>query len=438
MFRRLRLIVPVLMMAQVAFAQTAVTTVTVAGSIANRRLLTADSVAVLDVAGNTTAVMGSGGVDGEGRFTMQAKLESAGMYLLAFGKTENPKYLPLMLGRDSRIVLTTDAIDLVAKAEITEGQENQDWLKLVHALGELRELQTDSAEVKRAALLAAYSQQPGALGVFARMFRFPAYATLPAGHPYQNERDYSIRAYFPQEELANPVLGYMAPVLNKAQSYYALLASQSMPNDSVLAAMTAILDQTKSARARALLLQGFISQAEGNEVVFEGLANRFLQEFASYQVAASLKPRLAQIALLRMGNVAPDFSLPNQEGKPIALSSLRGKYVLIDFWASWCGPCRRQNPHVVRLYQKYSNKPFTILGVSLDRERDSWLEAITADRLTWNHVSDLQYWSSAAAKLYGVSSIPFTVLLDPEGRIIAKNLWADELEVKLAELFGTN
>lgn len=137
-----------------------------------------------------------------------------------------------------------------------------------------------------------------------------------------------------------------------------------------------------------------------------------------------------------LGNEAPEISLEDPNGEVIPLSSLRGKYVLVDFWASWCGPCRRENPNVVRMYEKYKNDGFEIYGVSLDSSKDRWLGAIAQDRLTWTHVSDLAKWNSVAAKAYGVRSIPHTVLLDKEGKIMDIKLRGAELEAKLQDLFG--
>jgi peroxiredoxin len=133
-----------------------------------------------------------------------------------------------------------------------------------------------------------------------------------------------------------------------------------------------------------------------------------------------------------IGATAPNFTQNDAAGKPVNLADFRGKYVLVDFWASWCQPCRRENPNVVKAYDRFKSKNFTILGVSLDQDRDKWLQAIAADKLAWNHVSDLQYWGNAAAVQYNVRSIPANFLLDPNGVIIAKNLRGEELEEKLA------
>lgn len=137
-----------------------------------------------------------------------------------------------------------------------------------------------------------------------------------------------------------------------------------------------------------------------------------------------------------IGQQAPEINLPSPDGTEIALSSLRGKVVLIDFWASWCGPCRKEMPNVVKAYNKFKGKGFEIYGVSLDQDKDRWLEAIAKDGITWPQVSDLKYWENIAAKIYNVQGIPYTVLLDREGKIIAKNLRGEELEKKLAEVLN--
>ena len=135
-----------------------------------------------------------------------------------------------------------------------------------------------------------------------------------------------------------------------------------------------------------------------------------------------------------VGQFAPEISLPSPDGKEIALSSLKGKLVLIDFWASWCGPCRKEMPNVVKIYSKFKNKGFEIYGVSLDQDKEKWMEAITKDGINWPQVSDLKYWDNVAAKIYNVQGIPYTVLIDKDGKIIAKNLRGQELEKKIAEV----
>ncbi len=139
---------------------------------------------------------------------------------------------------------------------------------------------------------------------------------------------------------------------------------------------------------------------------------------------------------LAVGQPAPELNLPDPTGKMVSLSSLKGQVVLIDFWASWCGPCRQENPNVVKLYNAYKGKGFQIYGVSLDKTKEAWTKAIMDDKLTWIHVSDLQYWNSAAAALYKVDAIPATVLIDRDGKIVAKNLRGEELEEFLKKLFS--
>jgi peroxiredoxin len=130
---------------------------------------------------------------------------------------------------------------------------------------------------------------------------------------------------------------------------------------------------------------------------------------------------------------APDFTLPDTSGRSVSLSSFRGKYVLIDFWASWCGPCRQENPNVVAVYNQFRDKNFTILGVSLDQNKDAWLKAIHDDGLIWNHVSDLKFWNSEAASLYNVNGIPYNFLVDPNGNIVAENIRGEELAATLSK-----
>ncbi len=173
---------------------------------------------------------------------------------------------------------------------------------------------------------------------------------------------------------------------------------------------------------------------------YENLANRMKSSMPGSVLTTDLLKRVAEgkkAQAVRVGGQAPEIDLASLSGGSIPLSSLKGKVVLIDFWASWCKPCRRENPNVVKVYKEYKQKGFEVYSVSLDKTKGAWEKAIKADNLIWDsHVSDLAGWRSSAAGLYGVRSIPQTFLIDQEGKIIAKNLRGNALEKKLAEIFS--
>ncbi len=176
------------------------------------------------------------------------------------------------------------------------------------------------------------------------------------------------------------------------------------------------------------------------EIPLNNLANRFpnykgiaeAQAYVKTQATAQAKPQTKTPAAI--GDIAPELTMNDVDDKPFSLSQLRGKYVLVDFWASWCGPCRGENPNVVAAYNQFKDKNFTVLGVSLDNNKEAWIEAIKEDKLNWKHISDLKKWSSAAVGMYGFDGIPYNVLIDPQGKIIAIGLRESALQHKLAEV----
>jgi len=167
----------------------------------------------------------------------------------------------------------------------------------------------------------------------------------------------------------------------------------------------------------------------------DSIARVIEKEMPDYQIKKEFISEVNNLRKLAIGSIAPEIELPNPQGDIVKLSSLRGAYVLIDFWAAWCGPCRKENPNVVNMYNKYREKGFEIFGVSLDRNREDWIKAIDNDGLIWTHVSDLKYFNSEAARIYNINAIPATYLIDRQGKIIGKNLRGKVLEEKLEEIF---
>ena len=257
---------------------------------------------------------------------------------------------------------------------------------------------------------------------------------------YSNEVDFFAAEYFKNVDLKNPELNNIPYLFESFKEFSQTIASvglaQKVVNDLINKNLNMVPD---SSQAMRYALGGTLLGLQGkNHPSFTDYANQFMTKFGATTDPASverLRTQLDQAKSFVTGGDAPDIAMKTPEGELMKLSELRGKVVLVDFWASWCGPCRRENPNVVRVYDKYKAAGFEILGVSLDKTKDKWQAAIEKDGLTWHHVSDLKGWKNEAAQTYGVRSIPHTVLIDKEGKIIARNLRGPALERKLAELF---
>ena len=210
-----------------------------------------------------------------------------------------------------------------------------------------------------------------------------------------------------------------------------------MRNAKITRAKGYSLDSLLAAHPSSPVAAYFVVKDFAYELDLEGMKAaraKFDASLAGTEYVKQIESMIGRMEKVQVGSVAPDFTLPDVDGNPVSLSSFRGKYVLVDFWAAWCPDCRKENPNIVAAWNKYKDKNFAVLGVSLDRNRDQWLAAIEKDGLTWTQVSDLKYWSSDAAVLYCIRWIPMSFLIDPEGKIVSIGLEGEELHNKLEEL----
>jgi peroxiredoxin len=219
------------------------------------------------------------------------------------------------------------------------------------------------------------------------------------------------------------------PRMNELDTLY-----ESVAKEQAYVMMPLVLESNKSVVSAYVTWIKLVHHLNTNEL--DSITAGFDSTLNKSVYVKMLKDYIAVLRRTEIGQPAIDFTMNDTEGKPVSLSLLYGKYLLIDFWASWCSPCRRENPNVVQAYKQYHKKGFDILGVSFDRKKEAWLKAIKEDKLVWTHVSDLKYWGNEAGKAYGIRSIPSNVLLDPKGIIIAKNLHGKDLQNKLKEIFN--
>ncbi len=262
------------------------------------------------------------------------------------------------------------------------------------------------------------------------------------GSIYNNELEYYANEFFQHVDWTDEAYQHNAWVFESVKSYTETISAFNFPAEVHKKYLTDLLAKIPSEShsyqlALAAMVGGLSSKQHPNVTYFGQL---FMDKYQKTAPAAAkaIKSQTASATAFMIGSEAPDFTQQTPEGEDLTLSELRGKVVLVDFWASWCGPCRRENPNVVKVYDKYKAQGFEILGVSLDKQKSRWLQAIEKDQLTWKQVSDLKGWQNDVAKLYGVRSIPSTILLDAEGKIIARNLRGSALEAKLAEVFAEN
>jgi thiol-disulfide isomerase/thioredoxin len=272
------------------------------------------------------------------------------------------------------------------------------------------------------------------------MQRYASLYLNPEFEGQGNELDFVSKEFFRHANLSDPAFEEVPDVFTAFENFVAQLMQTGAAGEQLVKLAEAPLAKipTNSLSYRRAL-SGIVSGLKnGSSPEYLGLARRYIDTYRSQPLGeiSALQNEVRKAGTFSPGFEAPDLAGMTPDSNSFSLNQLRGKIVMIDFWASWCGPCRRENPNVVANYKKYNEKGFDILGVSLDREIGAWRKAIQQDGLPWHHISDLKGWQSAHAALYSVTSIPQTVLLDREGKIIARNLRGEELGNKLKELFG--
>lgn len=276
------------------------------------------------------------------------------------------------------------------------------------------------------------------LGKVATMNTYLSFVNENNGR-FASELDYFVNTYFQFVDFNDEGYGDL-PWTYEGNRNFANTLAGAINNEQLGDILLAVYQRwPEASRAKLFAMAGgFAALSQQKHPATIKLADAIEAGFAKThpKVVAKVQAQAATLRTFTAGVEAPLFAGPNPEGETVSLESLRGKVVLIDFWASWCGPCRKENPNVVKVYEKYKDKGFEILGVSLDQKKDRWVQAIEADKLAWLHISDLKGWKSEYGQLYGVSSIPQTVLIDRDGKIIARNLRGPALEQKLAEVFS--
>ena len=368
---------------------------------------------------------------------------------------------PILLGSESEVLVegsftnlkaaTVKSVEFV-QMNATLNRINSDKAEFGNYITQMRAAYGDTAasaeiqknmkalDARRVAFLDSLGKKNVFLQKLATLHTYLSYQ--PSNPKYNDELNYFINEYFGLVDFKDPVYNNIPQVFDQFSDFVQNLTSIGLPEEMQKSALDNYLSKmVPGSQCHRYALGGIVTRLIGSNKAnnFVLFAEEYLKYYKKDEQAGMvqmLQSKIVSMKGLMMGGDAPEITLNTPEGTSLSLSSYKGKVTLIDFWASWCGPCRRENPHVVELYQKYKNKGFDILGVSLDSNKDAWVAAIAKDGLQWKHVSDLGGWGSSAAKLYGVTSIPQTFLLDKNGKIMAKNLRGEQLTNKLKEIFG--
>ena len=263
-----------------------------------------------------------------------------------------------------------------------------------------------------------------------------AQTNMPSLADIKKDKDYLElqKELQPIEDEANALMTEYANLTDVQKNDAACMQSFNNRYSEIQVKKTAILSAFVSGHPNSFISLLVLKEGNFDLKVMTALYNGLSQQIKNTELGQAIETKIQSALNTAIGSKAPDFTQNNVSGKPVKLSDFKGKYVLVDFWASWCGPCRKENPNVVRAYNAFKDKNFTILGVSLDENRYAWQNAIQKDGLTWTHVSDLKGWRNAVAALFDVTTVPQNFLIDPNGIIIEKNLRGEALQQTLSKL----
>lgn len=375
---------------------------------------------------------------------------------------DNERIKPLVLGTEDKVVVSGPCFNptlVTVNSPINQAfqtantQVNSFKLEMGNIISEYRqnysdpakraEIEKKMAEVdkKKRDFLESNKKSNPFIAKIIALDTYLSYQNSPDAKKYKDELEYFATEYFHFADLSDPAYNDIPMVYDLCKSYTEIVTQLGFSDDLLRSYLDKLLSRfTKPSRAHQYALGAIAGVLINSSHALCADYGKMYSDLYNREDAigsAEFANKLRMMEGSRVGKAAPEIVMNNPDSVPLRLSDLKGKVVLIDFWASWCGPCRRENPNVVNLYKQYRDKGFEVFSVSLDRDRNAWVKAINDDGLIWkSHVSDLKHWGNEAAQLYGVTSIPRTVLLDREGKVIAENLRGEELAVKLGQILG--
>lgn len=424
----------------------------------------ADSIRLFQIQGGNAITLTSAALtskDGNSTFEMSVKLPAEGMYMLGDAPQRAQTFLFGSEGGTHE--LTGNCQNVQGSYRLSNAPVNDQYQSMMQRLqahnqrmqmlmqnmqvfrmsdpSQVQRLQGEmqTANTSHYAWLDSMAADPGIIGKIAKLYNYKPFMSDPSHSSYGNEMEYFRQTFMSAVDFNDPVISALPQVFEKARAYSASLAQRGTPPEVLKSTFDELLGKAGAGSpGHQNLLKGIVG---GLEQVKHDLYITYGETYVTgypqdVQFVGAVNANINKMKATRVGAAAPEISENDPSGNPVSLSDFRGNYVLVDFWASWCRPCRMENPNVVKAYKKYHPKGFEIMAVSLDQKKDKWVAAIEQDGLVWKHCSDLKGWSSRPAATYGVSSIPATVLVDEQGNIAARNLRGPALEKKLEEIYG--